>query len=383
MKVCVVVCNSIWYDPRVNRQIEVYRVQQDVELCCVGVECNRYDEKKVEAYGLPIVIVKKPEKYKGKMKTPIGKVVRELYMYRMIAKAIEEQKPDIIHANDLDAFIPAMMAARKLKCKVVYDSHEIYVENNVVVAAPKIYRDILEFVESKLVKKCALMVSVSHAAAEYFAKKYDIVEPMVVTNCALKSARFEGKEKTDKFEVLNHGQFYAGRGYEIMAQACELIADYPEIRLAIRGFGVLEESLRKTVAEQKNPEQFAFYPKVTVQELIPMASKSHVGVAVTIPNCLNFKLSVSNKLFEYAAAGLPVILSDIPEHRYLNDQYDFGLILPENTPEAFAKAVIQLYTDHELYERLSKNALRLAAEVNWENEFERLLEAERALTAQK
>lgn len=379
MRICVVVCNSIWYDPRVNRQIEVYRVQQDVELCCVGVESETYDEAKIKAYGIPIEIVKIPKKYKGKMKTPIGKVAREVYMYNELAKAIEKQRPDVVHANDLNAFIPAMLAARKLKCKVVYDSHEIYVYNNTVMAAPKIYRDMLQCIEKRLVKKCELMVCVSHAAAEYFSNKYGIDEPMVVTNCALKDTVFIGEEKNYGFEVLNHGQFYAGRGYEIMAQACELIADYPDIRLAIRGYGQLEKSLRETVAQHKNPEQFVFYPKVTVQELIPMASKSHVGVAVTEPICLNFKLSVSNKLFEYAAAGLPVIMSDIPEHRYLNEKFDFGLIISENTPDAFAKAVIRLYTDHELYKRLSKNALRLSEEVNWENEFGRLLDAERAM----
>ena len=115
-----------------------------------------------------------------------------------------------------------------------------------------------------------------------------------------------------------------------------------------------------------------------VNELIPYASRSMVGVAITENTCINFELSVSNKIFEYASAGLPVIMSDIPEHRYLNEKYNFGIILEENTPECFAKAAIKLYTDKAFYNICAENANKLSEEVNWENEFFRLIEIERS-----
>ena len=171
MKVCTVVCNSVWFDPRVTKQIEVYRKTRDVELCCVGMKCRRYDKAKIDAMNIPITIVEKPEKYSSfrRMKTPIGKIKRELVQHKMLMEAIIANKPDVIHDTDLDAFIPAMMAEKKIGCKVVYDSHEIYVENHHIVVN-KLYSKALRFIESKLVKRCDLMVCVSHAAAEYFAK---------------------------------------------------------------------------------------------------------------------------------------------------------------------------------------------------------------------
>ena len=145
----------------------------------------------------------------------------------------------------------------------------------------------------------------------------------------------------------------------------------------------MEQQLREMVDTLENKEQFRFYPPVNVQDLIPMAASSCVGVAITAPICLNFKLSVSNKLFEYASAGLPVIMSDIPEHRYLNDRYQFGIILEENTPEAFAKAAIRLYKDKTLYETLAQNASIMSTEVSWETEFERLISKEEKLMTQR
>ena len=124
-----------------------------------------------------------------------------------------------------------------------------------------------------------------------------------------------------------------------MVEAAELVKGFPDIYICVRGFGKLEEFMREQVKE-KQLDQFIFYPPVNVEQLIPEAGHSRVGVAITKPVCLNFKLSVSNKLFEYAAAGLPVIMSDIPEHRYLNEKYHFGLILPDNTPQSLADAVL-------------------------------------------
>lgn len=378
MKVCDVVLNSIWFDPRVRKQLMEYKTR-GIEISAVGLRCSRYEQDKMESIPCAVSLVKTDPRYEGKQRTTYKKIKRAYLQNIAIRDAIAAEKPDIIHANDLSALIPSYLAARKLGCKLVYDSHEINVENFYAKKQP-LYAFVLKCIERYLVRRVDLMVCVSHAAAEYFAQIYRIPKPMVVTNCSLqKEAVFGQFQKHEGFEILNHGQFYEGRGYDIMAQANALLRDYPEIHPAVRGFGRMEQQLHEMVDTLENRDQFRFYPPVTVQELIPMAARSHVGVAITEPICLNFKLSVSNKLFEYAAAGLPVIMSDIPEHRYLNEKYNFGLILPENTPQAFADAAIWLYQDRQLYEKLAENAGKLSMEVNWENEFGKLIEAEKQL----
>lgn len=379
IKVCDVVCNSVWFDPRVIRQLAEYQKDDEIELECIGLRCERYDVERIKAMGIRTNIVQMPPKYIGHLKTVTAKVMRECLRVKLLTEAIVEAAPDVIHANDLDALIPAVKAAKILKCKIVFDSHEICVENGRACsnALVHIY---LAYCEKRIIHKVDQMVCVSHAAAEYFADKYQIPMPMVVTNCALKNTfAFDTTEKNEGFEALNHGQFYHGRGYDIMAEACALLKDYPEIKLAIRGFGDMEEEIRNTVNSRDNSENFRIYPKVDVRQLIPMASRSHVGVAVTEPDCLNFELSVSNKLFEYAAAGLPVILSDIPEHRYLNERYHFGLILPDNSPKSFAEAVICLYEDQDLYADLKRNAIAMTQSINWDDEFRKLIKVEKKL----
>ena len=377
MKVCDVVLDSIWCDPRVRKQINSYMSCEDVEISCVGLKCSRYDEEKVKEIPCRVDFAEINPKYIGKLRNPIKKFLREKGVKKAITKLIISHNPDIIHANDLNALIPAYKAAKKLKCKLIYDSHEIFVEN-FFSQKKRIYAAYLKAKERHIVRRIDKMVCVSHAAADYFEKIYKIDKPMVVTNCSLKSDQFISKNKNEGFEALNHGQFYLGRGYDIMVEAIPYLKDYPEIKLAIRGYGYLEKQLRKR-AEELGGDNFKFYPPVHVKDLISAASFSRVGVAITEAICLNFKLSVSNKIFEYASAGLPVIMSDIPEHRYLNDKYNFGIVLKEDTPEAFAEAMVKLYTDKELYNAYSKNAIRLSEEVNWENEFQRLVVLERGM----
>ena len=224
------------------------------------------------------------------------------------------------------------------------------------------------------------MVSVSHAASDYFAKEYHIQKPMVITNCALASENVsQPAEKNEGFEVLNHGGFYAGRGYDLMVEAAPLLKEYPEIRLALRGFGSIENQLHKR-AEDFECDECCFLSKGESRRADTTCCWFH-GRGLRSPSlsCLNFKLSVSNKLFEYAAAGLPVIMSDIPEHRYLNEKFQFGLILPDNSPQSLADAVLRLYQNSELYQQLAENSKRMSQELNWENEFARLIRAEREI----
>ena len=377
MRVCDVVINSIWHDPRVTKQLKEYG--KFAEVFAVGFKCDRYNADEIEKLICPVELVSIDDKYYRKKRTIFTKIRRTILENYRIYRSIVKTKADLIHANDLNALIPSYFAARKLKGKLVYDSHEIFVENNNLMRKP-LAKKFYKRIEQYMAKRCDLMISVSNVAAEYFQKIYGIERPLVVTNCVSSDriAMAEGVKKNEKFEVLNHGQFYPGRGYDVMAKAAPLLREYEDVELVIRGYGKQEREIRD-ILEENGAKNFRIDGPVNVSELVSCAAKSMVGVAVTEGICVNFVYSVSNKIFEYAAAGLPVIMSDIPEHRYLNGKYNFGIILKENTPECFAEAVGRLYNDKDFYESCAMGSRKLTEELNWEREFEKLLDAERKL----
>ena len=77
MRVCDVVLNSIWYDPRVRKQIIEYK-ENNIEVSCVGLKCNRYNDQEVQKIPCRTTITEIPEKYDGKQKTVFGKLRREI-----------------------------------------------------------------------------------------------------------------------------------------------------------------------------------------------------------------------------------------------------------------------------------------------------------------
>ena len=73
----------------------------------------------------------------------------------------------------LNALIPAYYAAKKLKCGIIYDTHEIFLENP-WVTRNKISKFVWSFFEKHLICRVDMVVSVSHAAAEYLKEKYNL-----------------------------------------------------------------------------------------------------------------------------------------------------------------------------------------------------------------
>ena len=299
----------------------------------------------------------------------VKKIRRRLARKQQAIRYLCDFRPDVIHANDFDMLGLSYRAAKRCKAGLVYDSHEIFAENIGIAERKWMKRQIIRS-ERRLVRKVDRMISVSNAAAAYFEETYAVC-PTVITNCPMKNTLPLLEKASDAFEVVYQGLMVRGRGYEEFTDAAALLPD--GIRLVLRGYGSLEPKLRAQIEEKHLSDKVVFAPPVEVAQLVQAASASHVGAVLSKPINLNFKLSVSNKVFEYAAAGLPVILSDVPEHRYLNEQYGFGVILDEVTPEKIAEAILALYRDKDLYSRLAENAKRMSEEMNWETESEKLL----------
>ncbi|WP_256595506.1 glycosyltransferase [Listeria grayi] len=161
------------------------------------------------------------------------------------------------------------------------------------------------------------------------------------------------------------------RGYEEFMEAGTMLAD-EEIELVIRGFGPLKQKLQDKQSEM-GIRNVRFAPPVEMDELVSKLRESSVGVILTKGISINFEYTVSNKIFECIHAGLPVILSPVKEHIYLNDTYQFGIVLEEVTPQKIATAITTLKNDTRLYAELEKNATAAAQQLTWQVEEQKLI----------
>jgi len=72
------------------------------------------------------------------------------------------------------------------------------------------------------------------------------------------------------------------------------------------------------------------------------------------------EVAVHTKVFEYLAAGLPIVATKSPAHEGIL-KHKFNAILTEPTPTDFASAILEVVSNRSLSELISRNALETAS----------------------
>src|SRR5207253_10288792 len=112
---------------------------------------------------------------------------------------------------------------------------------------------------------------------------------------------------------------------------------------------------------------------VPLSELLANTAEADVGVTLLQDTCENHRLALPNKLFEYIAAGVPVVASALPESERLIDSYGVGWCVTPEDPAALASALRRALSARGDEALQAKIALA-AQELRWPREQERLIE---------
>lgn len=100
-----------------------------------------------------------------------------------------------------------------------------------------------------------------------------------------------------------------------------------------------------------------------------------VAGLVTLHPVINYIDALPVKMFEYMAAGVPVIASHFPLWREIIEGNDCGMCVDPLDPAAIAKAIDYLVTHPQEAERMGRNGQRAVAEkYNWGIEESKLLQ---------
>jgi glycosyltransferase involved in cell wall biosynthesis len=177
---------------------------------------------------------------------------------------------------------------------------------------------------------------------------------------------------------------YAGsisdiRGLWEMAQALELLPAELDCQLRLVGSfrhgNLARELSQRGVDPRLELVPFQPYPGV-IRELL----SAKIGVVLLHPLPNHADVIRSNKLFEYMAAGIPVIASDLPQWREIVGRLDCGLVVDPFDPVAVAGAIEYLLThpaEAEAMGQRGRDAVR--SELNWDADGARLLALYRTL----
>lgn len=264
------------------------------------------------------------------------------------------------------------------KAKLVYDTHELETETN---DGNGLRKKLAKFVEKTLIKKCDLIFVVSENIADWYAKEYDIRRPIVVKN----APRLVDSKKTNHFRenlgikdesiiVLYQGGLSKGRGVDLLLETFKK-RDDDKVVIVFMGYGEIEEDIKIASKERNN---IFFHPAVDPDIVLEYTSSADIGISFIENTCLSYYYCLPNKLFEYAMAGLPVIVSNMKEMRELVEKYDMGIVVTDDKIESMNNAIDKILQSD--IKQMKQNARRCAEENSWEkqevkmiNEYKRVL----------
>jgi len=284
-------------------------------------------------------------------------------------------KPEIVHAHDAAMLLPGILGSRLTGAALVYDSHELATS---VPYRERAWAWFVAAIERIVVPRCAAVITVSDGIAARLRERYRLpCTPTVVRNVSALQAHGEGGLRrrigldVDAPLVLHQGAPAPARGCEVLLGA---LARLPGVHLAFLGdpepgYG---ETLRAAIVAHGVGDRVALLPNVPLAELLAHTAEADVGVTLLQDTCENHRLALPNKLFEYIAAGVPVVAADLPETRRLIERYRVGWCAPPEDPAALADALALALAhcgDGELERRLAVAARELC----WAREQKRLL----------
>jgi glycosyltransferase involved in cell wall biosynthesis len=291
-------------------------------------------------------------------------------------RGIVRLRPDVVHAHDAAMLLPGIAGARLAGARLVYDSHELATS---VPYRERAWSWFVSAVERLVVPRCAAVITVSDGIAARLRERYRLAAtPTVVRNVSdLRPGGAGGLRErlgvdTSAPLVLHQGAPAPDRGCEVLVDA---VARLGGVRLAFLGdpepgYG---QVLEARVRDRGIGDRVALLPSVPLDRLLAWTAEADVGVTLLQDTCENHRLALPNKLFEYIAAGVPVVASALPEIERLVVSYGVGWCAPPSDPEALAGALrhaIAHRRDPELHERLR----HAADELRWPVEKARLIE---------
>jgi glycosyltransferase involved in cell wall biosynthesis len=176
----------------------------------------------------------------------------------------------------------------------------------------------------------------------------------------------------NKFVVLYAGAHGISNDLDVVLQAAALLKKDDTIRLVLVGDGKEKPALQSQ-AQQLSLSNVLFVPPVPKNEMADVLASADACIAILKPLEL-YKTTYPNKVFDYMAAGRPVICAIDGVIRQVVEEADAGCFVLPGDPQAMAAAIQSLAANPARTQQLGKNGRRYI-----ENKFNRATIAEQLM----
>jgi len=323
-------------------------------------------EKNEVVNGVKIVALSKP-------KNRLRRMMGLCKVFRLAVK----QNADVYHFHDPELIPIAVLLKLATRKRIIYDIHED-VPKQILTKEwlPRYLRGpvsrITAFFETITFPVFNAVVVAGDDIAQHLPRSPKLV---VVGNYA-------PTEIVRRIEALKVGiedlpiLIYAG---ELATDRCvrELVqaANFLQRRAKLVLLGSFSEPLFEKEIRAIAGSNVEFVGQVSYEAVLSYLARANIGLALFHPSPNSTEASQRNrKLYEYMAAGLPVITSNFPSWQEIVERNNCGLTVNPLDPAEIARAIKYLISHPEEAKRMGENGRKAVLEkYNWETESKKLL----------
>ena len=218
-------------------------------------------------------------------------ILHHVTFFFFIIRRLRTIQPNIIYACDLDTLIPSLIWRLNRNCIVIYDQFD--------PLSARTKNNTLRFLMNKFEYKLSKISDVRITANRLRIPKNLRSSWFEIKNLFPIEVPTTSSKNAPPLVLFYGGVLSNDRGLLACGEAISKEEDW---ELHVYGQGELFETLTS-----RNFRRVFIHQSVPHDELMTLASKSHLFLAMYDPSLAHNKLTASNKLFEAAQLGLPIL----------------------------------------------------------------------------
>jgi glycosyltransferase involved in cell wall biosynthesis len=300
--------------------------------------------------------------------------------------AAARRKPVAVHVVSLDLLPWAALLRLTRRCRVLYDSNEEYDSMMLIKEwLPAWVRPLLGRLVAWVEPALARTLDAATTALPATQRKFERhrVNSVLVRNfppASLTEDVVRGPEFTH--DVLIGGSIPEDQIPLLAETAAALEAKGVEVRwlVAARSYGPRERGLLESALDRAGVRhRFDLRYNLPFAEMKGIMARSRIGF-VLYPSDVNYSARIPLRIFEYMAAGLPFVASDLATTSEFTRGRGVADLVPAGDVQAYADAIAALLADPGRQEEMSRRGPVLArTEYNWARESAKLVGLYRGL----
>lgn len=314
-------------------------------------------------------------------------------MFDAAFDAARELKPLAVHAHDLNTCLIGLAVARETGAHFVADFHEWTSENvhwdetgQGWQPYPQDWKAELQALEARVMRESSSVITVCDSIADALAdelgrgvertRKVDVIRNIPALSLQPTKEYLPLKQQLglaeSQFVLLWQGGTGATRLIEPIIEALEFA---PRCTFAIRGpsLDIFGPDYLAIAQKAGAGDRLILLDPLPSRDVVAAACGADAGIWTLPRLCRNFTYALPNKIFEYTASNLALLVADYPEARRMVEAHAIGLTFDPYDPRSIAAAINRLIDEPGLAEGFRQNTHAALKALDAEGEWQKLV----------